>query len=92
MTGLNLWRTEGRVRPLQSDSRHLIFTGFVASGMSGGPVWRTYSQNSPCGRTHCAVGIVTECAINPKGLCKRGLSERLAVRMTPQVKKQIKQH
>jgi V8-like Glu-specific endopeptidase len=90
MNGLNMWRTQGRIRPIQSDRRHLIFTGFVSSGMSGGPVWRTYQKNSPCGRTHCVVGIVTECAINGKGLCRNGLSERVAVRITPQVKKLIK--
>lgn len=90
MNGLNMWRTEGRVRPIQSDSRHLLFTGFVSSGMSGGPVWRTFKRDSPCGRKHCVVGIVTECAINGKGLCRNGLSERVAVRITPQVKRLIK--
>jgi hypothetical protein len=92
MNGLNMWRTEGRVRPVGFEPRHLRFTGFVASGMSGGPVWRTFSQDSPCGRTHCVVGIVTECAINARGLCKQGFSDRLAVRMTPQVKQQLKRH
>jgi len=91
MTGLNMWRTEGRVRPIGVERRHLHFTGLVASGMSGGPVWRTFNQNSPCGRTHCVVGIVTECAINDKGLCKRGnRTDRLGVRITPQVKQLIK--
>ena len=90
MTGLTMWRTEGKVRPVRFDTRHLPFTGFVASGMSGAPVWRTYNQNSPCGRTHCVVGIVTECAINSNGYCKKGLSERLAVRITPQVKQIIR--
>ena len=91
MNGLNMWRTEGRVRPIQNDRRHLIFTGFISSGMSGGPVWRTYQIDSPCGRTHCVVGIVTECAINSNGLCrKKRLSERVAVRITPQVKRVIK--
>ena len=90
MNGLNMWRTQGRVKPIGSDRRHLIFTGFISSGMSGGPVWRTYQSNSPCKRTHCVVGIVTECAINDKGLCKKGLSERVAVRITPQVKRLIK--
>lgn len=90
MNGLNMWRTEGRVRPVGTEPRHLRFTGFVSAGMSGGPVWRTFNKNSPCGRTQCVVGIVTECAINTKGLCMRGLSERLAVRITPQVKQLIK--
>ena len=92
MNGLNMWRTEGKVRPAGREPRHLPFTGFVAAGMSGGPVWRTYSQDSPCGRTQCVVGIVTECAINAKGLCRKGNgSDRLAVRITPQVKQLIKQ-
>lgn len=91
MTGLTMWRTEGRVRPVGVEPRHLHFTGFVASGMSGAPVWRTFNEGSPCGRTHCVVGIVTECAINEKGLCKQGLrTDRLGVRITPQVKKLLK--
>jgi V8-like Glu-specific endopeptidase len=90
MTGLNMWRTEGRVRPVRFEIRQLRFTGFVAAGMSGAPVWRSFSKNSPCGRKQCVVGIVTECAINSKGLCKLGLSERLSVRITPQVKRVIK--
>ncbi len=91
MTGLNMWRTEGRVRPVGIEPRHLHFTGFVASGMSGAPVWRTFNQDSPCGRSHCVVGIVTECAINSNGLCKKSPpSDRLGVRITPQVKRLIK--
>lgn len=91
MTGLNMWRTEGRVRPVGVEERHLHFTGLVASGMSGAPVWRTFGQDSPCGRTHCVVGIVTECAINDRGLCKQGnRTDRLGVRITPQVKQLIK--
>jgi V8-like Glu-specific endopeptidase len=90
MNGLTMWRTEGRVRPVGIEPRHLHFTGFVASGMSGAPVWRTYNQDSPCGRTHCVVGIVTECAINSNGYCKKGLkTDRLGVRITPQVKQLI---
>lgn len=92
MNGLNLWRTEGKIRPIQSDRRHLVFTGFVSTGMSGGPVWQSFGQgaDSPCGRDHCVVGLVTECEVNAKGLCKKGLSERLAVRITQQVKQTIK--
>ena len=91
MNGLNMWRTEGKVRPVGREPQHLPFTGFVSAGMSGGPVWRTYSEDSPCGRTQCVVGIVTECAINENGQCKQGNdSERLAVRITPQVKQLIK--
>ncbi len=90
MNGLTMWRTEGRVRPVGADPRMLVTTGFVAQGMSGAPVWRSFGANSPCGRSQCAVGIVTECAVNAKGLCKAGNSDRLAVRITPQVKRSIK--
>ena len=91
MNGLTMWRTEGRVRPIGTQPAQLHFTGFVASGMSGAPVWRTFSQGSPCGRTQCVVAIVTECAINKKGLCmKSPPSDRLGVRITPQVKQLIK--
>jgi V8-like Glu-specific endopeptidase len=90
MTGLNMWRTEGRVLPAGTEPRHLHFTGFVSAGMSGGPVWRTFNRDSPCGRSQCVVGIITECAINTQGLCKQGASDRLAVRITPQVKQLIK--
>ena len=91
MNGLNMWRTEGRVRPVSFDPDYLRFTGFIASGMSGGPVWRTFSEDSPCGRTHCVVGLITRCAINETGRCKQGLlSDRLAVRITPQVKELLK--
>jgi V8-like Glu-specific endopeptidase len=92
MNGLNLWRTEGKVKPIHANARQLVFTGFVSMGMSGGPVWRAYKSGStsPCGRTHCVVGLVTECEVNKKGLCiKKASSERLAVRITPQVKKTI---
>ncbi|MEX1295957.1 MAG: trypsin-like peptidase domain-containing protein [Candidatus Limnocylindrales bacterium] len=91
MSGLTMWRTEGRVRPVGVEPRHLHFTGFVAAGMSGAPVWRTYNKSSPCGRRHCVVGIVTECAINERGLCQQGLrTDRLGVRITPQVKQLLK--
>ena len=90
MNGLNMWRSQGRVSPSGSDPRHLIFTGFVSNGMSGGPVWRTFRTNSPCGRKHCVVGIVTECAVNGRGLCKKGLSERVGVRITRHVKKLLR--
>ncbi len=92
MNGFNLWRTEGEIKPNGKDPRQLVFTGFVSSGMSGAPVWRTYKSGSasPCGRTHCVVGLVTECEINKNGLCiKKASSERLGVRITPQVKKTI---
>ena len=90
MNGLNLWRSKGRVQPVGSDPRMLRFTGLVAQGMSGAPVWRSFGSDSPCGRQQCVVGIVTECAVNAKGLCKKGDSERIAVRITPSVKRNIK--
>jgi V8-like Glu-specific endopeptidase len=90
MNGLNLWRTEGRVKPVGADPRLLPTSGFVAQGMSGAPAWRSFGTNSPCGRSQCVVGIVTECEVNAKGLCKMGASERLSVRITPQVKLSIK--
>ena len=90
MTGLNMWRTEGRTKAVNADPRLLFFTGFIANGWSGGPVWRTFKRDSPCGKAQCVVGIVTECAINGKGLCKKGLSERVAVRITPTVRDIIK--
>jgi len=90
MNGLTMWRTEGRVRPVGSDPRMLITTGLVAQGMSGAPVWRSFGDNSPCGRPQCVVGIVTECVVNRNGLCKKDDSPRLGVRLTPQVKQSIK--
>jgi V8-like Glu-specific endopeptidase len=89
MNGLNLWRAEGRVRPVVGDTRLLRFTGLTAQGMSGAPLWRSYGSNSPCGRAQCVVGIVTECAINSRGLCRKGQSERIAIRITPAVKQNI---
>jgi hypothetical protein len=92
MSGLNLWRTQGEIRPTVSDPRLLRVTGLVAQGMSGGPVWRSFSGDTPCGRAQCVIGIVTECAVNKRGLCRKGDSERIAVRITPSVKKTIKSH
>jgi V8-like Glu-specific endopeptidase len=92
MNGLNLWRTQGELRPTVDEPRLLRVTGLVAQGMSGGPVWRTFNGESPCGRAQCVIGIVTECAVNRRGLCKKGDSERIAVRLTPSVKKTIKSH
>jgi V8-like Glu-specific endopeptidase len=92
MNGLNLWKSQGELRPAGSDSRLLNTTGFVAQGMSGGPVWRSFGKESPCGRAQCVIGIVTECEVNSRGLCKTGDSPRRAVRMTPTVRKAIKRH
>lgn len=91
MTGLNLWRTRGRLQP-SLERAILRTTGFVASGMSGGPVWRSYGTASPCGRTRCVVGILTECSVNVRGLCRLGDSPRRAVRITPAVKRAIRNH
>ena len=87
MTGLNLWRTEGRLRPNGRDTRLINTTGFVAQGMSGAPVWRSYRTDSPCGRAQCVIAILTECEVNAKGLCKTGDSTRRAIRITPNVKR-----
>jgi len=92
MNGLNLWRTRGKVQSSGGDPKLLRTTGFVARGMSGGPVWRSFKNNSPCGRSECVVGVLTECAVNPRGLCKLGDSARRAVRITPAVKRAIRNH
>ncbi|MFV2064425.1 MAG: serine protease, partial [Chloroflexota bacterium] len=92
MNGLNLWRTRGKIQSSRGDAKLLRMTGFVARGMSGGPVWRSFKNNSPCGRSECMVGLITECAVNSKGLCKLGDSVRRAVRITPAVKRAIRNH
>jgi V8-like Glu-specific endopeptidase len=91
MSGLNLWRSQGELLPA-SDPAILPVTGFVAQGMSGAPVWRSFGSGSPCGRSQCVVGIITECAVNVRGLCRLGDSARRAIRITPQVKKAIRNH
>ena len=91
MTGLNLWRSQGEVKPTSDDPRLIDTTGFVAQGMSGGPIWATFGKDSPCGRAQCVVGILTECAVNARGQCKLGDSLRRAVRITPEVKQAIRQ-
>lgn len=92
MNGLNLWRTQGALQPNGLDTRILNTTGFVAQGMSGGPVWRTFGSKSPCGRPQCVVAILTECEVNGRGLCRTGDSPRRAVRITPSVKQAILKH
>ena len=92
MTGLNLWRTRGQLQSPAGEAKLLRTTGFVAQGMSGGPLWRSYGRNSPCGRAQCIIGVLTECAINSKDLCKLGDSVRRAVRITPAVRKAIRNH
>ena len=86
MTGLNLWRSRGQVRSGDNDPRLIDTTGFVAQGMSGGPIWAAFGAGSPCGRSQCVVGILTECAVNARGQCKLGDSLRRAVRITPEVR------
>jgi V8-like Glu-specific endopeptidase len=90
MNGLNLWITQGSVRRPADDERIIDTTGFVAQGMSGGPIWRSFGANSPCGRSQCVVGILTECAVNGTGQCRLGDSLRRAVRITPTVKQAIR--
>ncbi len=91
MNALNLWRTRGAVLPVVASEPGLLsVNAFVAQGMSGGPVWRSFGSESPCGRAQCVVGIVVECEINAKGLCRTGDSSRLAVRITPHVKQSIR--
>ena len=92
MTGLNMWRTRGQLRSSAGEPKLLRTTGFVAQGMSGAPVWRSYGRNSPCGRSQCVVGLLTECAVNSKGQCKLGDSARRAIRITPAVRKAINNH
>jgi V8-like Glu-specific endopeptidase len=89
MNGLNLWRSQGEVRPPDGDPRLIDTTGFVAQGMSGGPVWSSFGLDSPCGRAQCVVGILTECAVNGRGQCRLGDSLRRAIRITPSVKAAI---
>lgn len=89
MNGLNLWRSQGEVQPSLSDPRLLDATGFVAQGMSGGPIWQTFKDASPCGRGQCVIGILTECAVNGRGLCKLGDNLRRAVRITPTVARSL---
>ena len=66
MSGLNLWRANGTLVPNGGNAAMLYFTGFVAQGMSGGPVWRTFAKNSPCGRRHCVIGMATELLRQPQ--------------------------
>ncbi len=91
MNAFNLWRMNGEVWPVvAAEPRLLNVNAFVAQGMSGGPVWRSFGDESPCGRSQCVVGIVVECEVNGQGLCRTGESARLAVRVTPQVKQSIR--
>lgn len=91
MNAFNLWRMNGEVWPgVAAEPRLLNVNAFVAQGMSGGPVWRNFGRRSPCGRSQCVVGIVVECEVNGRGLCRTADSARLSVRITAQVKQSIK--
>jgi V8-like Glu-specific endopeptidase len=92
MNGLNLWRTSGKLLSSQGEPKLLRLTGLVAQGMSGGPVWRNFNKKSPCGLKQCVVGVLTECAVNDNGLCKKGDSVRRAIRITPAVRKALRNH
>lgn len=92
MNGLNLWRSSGTLVANVLDPQMLFMTGFVAQGMSGGPIWRSFGSGSPCGRKQCVVGVATECAVNRRGLCKLGDSVRRAVRISTEVRREIRRH
>jgi V8-like Glu-specific endopeptidase len=92
MNGLSMWRSRGRLQSSFGDPRRLNVTGFVGHGMSGAAIWRTFRRNSPCGKRQCVVGILTECAVNGARQCRLGDSFRRAVRITPQVKRDLRTH
>jgi V8-like Glu-specific endopeptidase len=92
MNGLNMWRSRGHLQSAFGDPLRLFVTGFVGHGMSGSPVWRTFADESPCGRRHCVIGIVTECAVNGASLCRLRDSFRRAVRVTRTVKEDLRNH
>jgi hypothetical protein len=92
MTGLNMWRSRGHLQSSFGDPQRLNVTGFVGHGMSGSAIWRTFRRASPCGRRQCVVGILTECAVNGERQCRLGDSFRRGVRITPQVKRDLRTH
>lgn len=94
MDGLHLWRSDGHVTTQIGPVTRLYVTGYVGKGMSGGPVLRVFRRvsTSPCGRRACVVGILTECVVNSDQLCRRGLSPRGAVRITPEVRGNLRNH
>lgn len=92
MNGFNLWQTRGKIQPAGIDGNILRTTGFVAQGMSGGPIWRSFAKSSPCGRAQCVVGVITECSANRFGQCGLGDSITNAVRITPSVRRAIRRH
>ena len=92
MNGLNMWRSRGHLESSFGDPRRLNVTGFVGHGMSGSAIWRTFRSGSPCGKRQCVVGILTECAVNDARQCRLGDSFRRAVRITPEVKRDLRRH
>lgn len=92
MDGLHLWRSTGHVVSVFAPASRLYLTGFAAKGMSGAPVLRAYGESSPCGMRTCVTGILTECDVNDRGLCRLGLSPRGTVRITPEVRETILAH
>ena len=92
MNGLNMWRTRGHLQQSFGQPRRLYVTGFVGHGMSGSPIWRSFRERSPCGRRHCVIGIITECAVNGEQQCLLGPSFRRSVRITPTVKRELRSH
>jgi V8-like Glu-specific endopeptidase len=92
MNGLSMWRSRGRLQSSFGDPRRLNVTGFVGHGMSGAAIWRTFRRASPCGKRQCVVGILTECAVNGQRQCRLGDSFRRGVRVTRQVKRDLRTH
>lgn len=94
MDGLHLWRSDGHVAAQVGPLTRLYVTGYVGKGMSGGPVLRVFrsGSTSPCGRRACVAGILTECVVNSDELCRLGLSPRGAVRLTQEVRSDLRNH
>lgn len=92
MNGLNMWRSRGQLQSSFGDPQRLNVTGFVGHGMSGSAIWRTFRGASPCGKRQCVVGVLTECAVNGARQCKLGDSFRRGVRITRQVKRDLRTH
>jgi V8-like Glu-specific endopeptidase len=91
MDGLHLWRATGHAQPTVETAR-LALSGFVAAGMSGGPVFTRHAVDSPCGRRHCVVGILTECRVGSQGRCLIGSTAHRAIRITREVKRALTSH
>jgi V8-like Glu-specific endopeptidase len=92
MNGLNMWRSRGHLQSSFGDPQRLNVTGFVGHGMSGSAIWRTFRRDSPCGKRRCVIGILTECEANDSRQCQLGESFRRGVRITPEVKRDLRRH